>query len=867
LQGRRPGRGRNKGRGGRKSKRRDSKKNMTPEDRVNKNFEAYYMAQPALLGQHECKSFLSTLQRPLPSTFRVNPVNLLKHDVLHRLNNEFMYELGDVIVDGAFLPPPRPLAWFPDNGAWQLGCSVKKLRRTPSLKPLHSFIVQETEAGNISRQEAVSMLPPIMLSVESHHKVLDMCAAPGSKTGQLLESLHLGTLKTGVPPTGFVVANDADAQRAYMLTHQVKRIGSAGMLITTHMGQYFPDVTLGGTDGKLAAKQARRNESEESSSSSSSSSGTGTAAAAPQLRYPKGTFDRILADVPCSGDGTLRKNCEIWNSWTLTSGVQLHPLQTQIAMRGLALLKVGGLMVYSTCSFNPVENEAVVASIIRRCRGAVELVDTSAMLPKLVRRPGLHTWKMAVEHPQSELDKEVGAAVPIASPELDAATAAAPDSAADPSTASNGKKQPVKMGIKFVSSMDEVPDHINGTGFDFKKHLRPDMFPPSAEDAARMHLEYCWRMMPHDQNTGGFFLALLRKTGELQGPEGPRKTPAPEKSVKKEKDAAEDDDVVMEDDAAADEPSAVAEPAVAEPADVAADVSGVPRGMVSAGNKTGSAVKGRAKSYMLPVLREGGHDMYNKWVVGDENEKIWAQVKEHFGIKDSFDPSQLYTRSANAKIISYVNKAVADTCMDFTNNVRKLKIVNAGLRMFEKAREKASERVATKSGVVGKACPYRLNHESLHLIEPYMTKRKVLCSMEDMEKVLANPKTCNPDTLSKETADQIAKISIGSCVFVFELPHADDVASAAARKTVVVWRGEKYLNIMVRKQDAESLLFVVRRLLGIESKPRQGFHDAQDKLKADQAAAAAAAEAGETSSSSQAVPPAAPAAAAAAPIQ
>ena len=72
---------------------------------------------------------------------------------------------------------------------------------------------------------------------------------------------------------------------------------------------------------------------------------------------------------------------------------------------------------------------------------------------------------------------------------------------------------------------------------------------------------------------------------------------------------------------------------------------------------------------------------------------------------------------------------------------------------------------------------------------------------------------------------------------------------------------------MVRKQDAESLLFVVRRLLGIESKPRQGFHDAQDKLKADQAAAAAAAEAGETSSSSQAVPPAAPAAAAAAPIQ
>ena len=186
---------------------------MTVEQRA-ANFEKYYTGQPSLLGPPR-----GTRSCPRCSArsghLRINPANVLKHDVL-RLNNEFMYELGDVVVDGAFLPPPRPLAWFPDSGAWQLGCSVKKLRRTPALKPLHSFIVQETEAGNISRQETVSMLPPIMLSVESHHKVLDMCAAPGSKTGQLLESLHLDSLKTGLPPTGFVIANDADAQRAYM---------------------------------------------------------------------------------------------------------------------------------------------------------------------------------------------------------------------------------------------------------------------------------------------------------------------------------------------------------------------------------------------------------------------------------------------------------------------------------------------------------------------------------------------------------------------------------------------------------------------------------------------------------------------------
>ncbi|XP_059643383.1 multisite-specific tRNA:(cytosine-C(5))-methyltransferase trm4a-like isoform X2 [Cornus florida] len=75
-------------------------------------------------------------------------------------------------------------------------------------------------------------------------------------------------------------------------------------------------------------------------------------------------------------------------------GNGLHGLQVQIAMWGMALLKVGGRMVYSTCSMNPVENEAVVAEILRRCRGSVELLDVSSELPQLVCRPGLKKWKV-----------------------------------------------------------------------------------------------------------------------------------------------------------------------------------------------------------------------------------------------------------------------------------------------------------------------------------------------------------------------------------------------------------------------------------------------------------------------------------------
>ena len=94
-------------------------------------------------------------------------------------------------------------------------------------------------------------------------------------------------------------------------------------------------------------------------------------------RYPEGVFDRIICDVPCSGDGTLRKNPQIWSEWRPEFAMGLHGLQLRIAQRGVALLRVGGYMVYSTCSFNPVENEAVVAELVRRCGGALEIVDAS----------------------------------------------------------------------------------------------------------------------------------------------------------------------------------------------------------------------------------------------------------------------------------------------------------------------------------------------------------------------------------------------------------------------------------------------------------------------------------------------------------
>eukprot|EP00854_Cymbomonas_tetramitiformis_P013699 gene13699-16191_t len=94
------------------------------------------------------------------------------------------------------------------------------------------------------------------------------------------------------------------------------------------------------------------------------------------------------------GDGTLRKLPEVWKQWHPDYGIKLHSIQLQIALRGLSLLRVGGIMCYSTCTFNPVEDEAVVSELLIRCGGAVELMDAHGYLPDLKWNPGLSTWKV-----------------------------------------------------------------------------------------------------------------------------------------------------------------------------------------------------------------------------------------------------------------------------------------------------------------------------------------------------------------------------------------------------------------------------------------------------------------------------------------
>lgn len=138
---------------------------------------------------------------------------------------------------------PICLPWYPNGMAYQLDLTRKDIRRSEPLYRLHNFLINETNAGAISRQEAVSMIPPLVLDVKPTDKVLDMCAAPGSKTAQLIEALHAEPEKYKIPP-GFVLANDVDNNRCYMLVHQAKRMNSPCFVVTNHDSAFFPNLLV-----------------------------------------------------------------------------------------------------------------------------------------------------------------------------------------------------------------------------------------------------------------------------------------------------------------------------------------------------------------------------------------------------------------------------------------------------------------------------------------------------------------------------------------------------------------------------------------------------------------------------------------------
>ncbi|ETO76887.1 hypothetical protein F444_07777 [Phytophthora nicotianae P1976] len=700
--GRGGGRGGGRGRGNKKP-RADGKPEDWRADRFadwvyeNDNFDAYYKAQN-IVADADWDAFKKALGTPLPTTFRINSSCPFADRIREHIEQDFKFD--GLVVDDEPVEPISCMPWYPDNRGFTWSVERRRVRKLPILKEFQSWLVELSNSGSITRQEAVSMIPPLVLGVEPYHKVLDMCAAPGSKTSQLLESLHSQELATGKTPTGVVVANDVDLKRAYMLVHQSKRINSPALLVTCHEAQNIPFLGKDGTESE-------------------------------------GVFDRILCDAPCSGDGTLRKNPLIWKNWSAKNGIALHPLQLQIAKRGATLLKVGGNMCYSTCTFNPLENEAVVADLLRWSKGSLELVDVSNTLPLLKRRSGISTWKV--------MDSQL-------------------------------KEYSSYENYVEENKKDKIKDKIRAT-----------MFPPTEKEAADLHLERCMRCLPQDENTGGFFICLLKKVA-----------PTPDDKEETISDKAEGEETVVK-----------------------KEETGVKEEAATATNATEAQKPDEASTKETKPRRSRRNDKKGEVYVpfGADN---WATVREYYDISPAFSAEQLITRSEDAKSVTFVTESITMALLEEMKR-KKLKVVYAGLKMFE--RNETAE-----GGKVYRVCQAGLPH-----ILPFMSKRKAKVSTKDFQMMLERlGDLLDFDEFEPATRQYFENAPIGSVVCMLDRPGQSNVESKVMN--LVVWRGRNSVNVMAAKADVAVLLGTMKELKIYNSAVQEAVMEAK-KVKDEERAA------------------------------
>ena len=250
----------------------------------------------------EFDRFVEAIYRPLPVTARINALKTDRDRLLSRLK-----------VAGVAC---RPFAWYP----WGM--------RMGTDKPGN---LVENLMGHIHIQEEISMVSAVVLDPRAGERVLDLCAAPGSKTTQIAMMME---------NRGLLVANDPANGRVASLRSNCERSGAINVAVTRYDGR----------------------------------------------RFPAQKFDRVLVDVPCTGQGMARKDPAVLGRWSLKRSLDLQRLQAALLKRGAEVASPGGTVVYSTCTFAPEENEAVVSRVLDQVRG---LSLQEVCVPDLQGSPGL----------------------------------------------------------------------------------------------------------------------------------------------------------------------------------------------------------------------------------------------------------------------------------------------------------------------------------------------------------------------------------------------------------------------------------------------------------------------------------------------
>ena len=238
----------------------------------------------------------------IPAAFEENMRAFLGRDA-----NEFLAALREEPVRGIRLTPGKAAPLPPGTGepvVWFPGMYYLSADSAAGKLPLH-------EAGAYYLQEPSAAAPPAVLHPRSSERVLDLCAAPGGKA----------TALAALAPNALVVANEIMPDRARILSSNVERLGCANMIVVNESPE------------RLAGQ------------------------------WP-GEFDAVLVDAPCSGEGMFRRHPETVEEWTPDSPRTCARRQKAILDSAARLVKPGGRLCYSTCTFNRFENEEQIADFL-----------------------------------------------------------------------------------------------------------------------------------------------------------------------------------------------------------------------------------------------------------------------------------------------------------------------------------------------------------------------------------------------------------------------------------------------------------------------------------------------------------------------
>lgn len=271
----------------------------------------------ALVGD-ETQRFLEWIRLPIKPSIRVNTLKISEQELKKKLEKKWKIAKvfnNTFLINSELLPG-------------ELGKAL------------------EHQLGYYYVQELASMMPPLALEPMKQDTILDLCAAPGSKTTEIAALME---------NQGTIIANDIRIDRITALNSNLERCGVTNTIVTKMNG-----ITL----CKKLAKAGF-------------------------------FFDKILVDAPCSGEGTIRSSPGTLKIWNLNMIKGLAALQKKLVAAALECLKPQGILVYSTCTHAPEENEMVIEFALKNFKVKLEQFS----LP-LKTRQGITEWQGTKLNPE-----------------------------------------------------------------------------------------------------------------------------------------------------------------------------------------------------------------------------------------------------------------------------------------------------------------------------------------------------------------------------------------------------------------------------------------------------------------------------------